>query len=116
MFIRQRQILNKVPIFTSYFKIVNESFSGTRFKEASLDQCIIKAMKLNSEIPPLLFGLGVEIDHPIRSKTLLTELSKLGYAISYDEVKRYKKYVLMDEGHKLITPKIYAVCSTQHGP
>ena len=73
-------------------------------------------MKPNSEIPPLLFGLGVEIDHPIGSKTLLTEFSKLRYAISYDEVKRYKKYFLMDKNHKLITSKICAVCTTQHGP
>ena len=34
-------------------------------------------------------------------KTLLTEISKLGYAISYDEVKRYKQLVSMDEDHKL---------------
>ena len=48
-------------------------------------------MKPNSEIPPSLFGFGVGIDHTIGSKTLLTELSKLGYAISYDEVSPYKK-------------------------
>ena len=66
-------------------------------------------MKPNSETPPLFFRLGVEIDHPIGSKTLLTELSKLGYAISYDEVKQYKKYFLMNEDHKLITPKIYSL-------
>ena len=58
-------------------------------------------MKPSSVIPPLLFGLGVAIDHAIGSKSLLTETSKLGYAISYDEVKRYKQSVLMDEEHKL---------------
>ena len=31
-------------------------------------------MKLNSVIPPLLFGLGVENDHTIGGKTLLTEI------------------------------------------
>ena len=60
-------------------------------KQASLGQCILKAMKPNSVIPPLLFGLGVEIDHAIGSKALLTEISKLGYAISYDDVERYKQ-------------------------
>ena len=58
-------------------------------------------MKRNIVIPPLLFGLSVVIDHAIGSKTLLTEISKLGYAISYNEVKRYKQSVLMDEDHKL---------------
>ena len=53
-------------------------------------------MKPKSVIPPLLFGLGVEVDHAIGSKTLLTELYKLGYSISYDEVKRYKQSVVMD--------------------
>ena len=32
-------------------------------KQASLDQCILKAMKSNSVIPPLLYGLSVQIDH-----------------------------------------------------
>ena len=36
------------------------------------------------------------MDHAIGSKTLLTELYKLGYYISYDEVKRYKQSVVMD--------------------
>ena len=31
----------------------------------------------------------------------MTEISRLGYAISYDEVKRCKESVLMDEDHKL---------------
>ena len=74
---------------------------GQGLKQASLGQCILKAMKPNSFIPSLLFGLGVEKDHAIGSKTLLTEMSKLGCAISYDEVKRYKQSVVMDEEHKL---------------
>ena len=58
-------------------------------------------MESNSVVSPLLFGLGVEIDHATGSKILVTEISKLGYAISYDEVKRYKQSVLMDEDHRL---------------
>ena len=37
---------------------------GQSLKQASLGQCILKAMKSNSVIPPLLFGLSVEIDYP----------------------------------------------------
>ena len=29
-------------------------------KQASMGECILKAMKLNSVIPPLLFGLSAE--------------------------------------------------------
>ena len=48
-------------------------------------------MKPNSVIPPLLFGLGVEIVYAIGSKILLIELVKFGHSISCDESKRYKQ-------------------------
>ena len=53
---------------------------GQGFKQASLGGCILKAIKPNSVLPPLLFGLGVENNHGIGLKTRLTEISKLGYA------------------------------------
>ena len=61
----------------------------------------LKAIKPNSVILPLLFRLGIVNDMVLIQKTLLTEISKLGYAISYDEVKRYKQLVSMDGDHKL---------------
>lgn len=39
--------------------------------------------------------------HTTGSKTLLTEISKLEYAISCNEGKWYEQSVLMDEDHKL---------------
>ena len=53
----------------------------------TLGLCILKAVKLNSVLPSLLFGIGLETDHAIGLKMLLTEISKLGYAICYDEFK-----------------------------
>ena len=53
---------------------------GQGFKQASLGESILKAIKPNSVLLPLLFGLRAENDHGIGSKTLLTESSKLGYA------------------------------------
>ena len=47
---------------------------GQGLKQASFGQCVSKKMKPNCVIPPLLFGLGVEIDHAIGLKTLLTEI------------------------------------------
>ena len=41
------------------------------FKQASIGQCLLKAMKPNSVIPPLLFALRVEIDHTIGSKSIM---------------------------------------------
>ena len=66
-------------------------------QQASTGKCLLKAMKPDSAIPPLLFALGVEIDHAIGSKSLLIQLSKLGYSISYDEVKQYKQSLMMSE-------------------
>ena len=54
-------------------------------------------MRPNSIIPPLLFGLGVEVDHAIGSKTLLVELAHLGYSISWDEAKRFKQSVAIQD-------------------
>ena len=54
-------------VFVSYSKIVNDIFSGTRFKTSisAPIQCILKAMKSNNVIPPLFFGLSAKIDHTI---------------------------------------------------
>ena len=69
-----------MPIFFKVgdFKVVNESFSGTRFKTASLAQCILKAVKPNSVIPPLLIELGVELDHANGSKHTINRNFKVG--------------------------------------
>ena len=75
--------------------------SGTMFQTSIIGQMYFRNNKTKQWFTSFLFGLGVENDHGIGSKTLLTEISKLGYAISYDEVKRYKQSVSMDEDHKL---------------
>ena len=82
-------------------KLLMKVLMGQGLIQASLSQYILKVMKPNSVTPPFLFRLGVEIDHAIASKTLLTETSKLGYAISFNEVEQYKQPIVMDENHKL---------------
>ena len=70
-----------------------EYLIGNPLRQASIRQCLLKTMKPNSVISPLLFALGVQIDHAIGSESLLTELSKAKYSISYGKVKRYKQVV-----------------------
>ena len=70
-------------------------------KQAALGQCLIKAVKPYNVIPPLLFGLAVEIDHTVGSKGLLTTAAKLGYAVGPEEVRRYKQSVAVDENANL---------------
>jgi hypothetical protein len=55
----------------------------------------MQACRPNSIITPLLFGLAVEMDHAFGSKFLVTELARLGFSLSYDEVIRFKQSVVM---------------------
>ena len=48
-------------------------------------------------ISPLLFALGVELDHCFGSKWLISHLSKMGYCTTYDEVRKYKQELLERE-------------------
>ena len=59
---------------------------GQGLKQESLGQCVLKAMKSN-----ISFIIWVKCRNRPRYRTLLTETLKLVYAISYDEVKRYKQ-------------------------
>ena len=74
-------------------------------------------MKSISITPSLLFGLSVETDFATGSNTLiLTELSKLGYAIPYDEVTRYKQSSLHEQRSTRSPQRWgYPVCCRQHG-
>ena len=67
------------------------------FKRSSICQCIIKASRPRTALPPLLFGLGIECDHVFGSKWLANELFKLGFSISYFEANRFKKLVVANQ-------------------
>ena len=48
-------------------------------------------------MPPLLFGLEVELDNLFASKWLINELSHIGFSIGYEEITRYKHSVIANE-------------------
>ena len=54
--------------FLPPLSLLMELLIGPSLKQASLGQCLLKAMKLNSVISPLRFGLAVEIDYAIGFK------------------------------------------------
>ena len=60
-------------------------------KQNSIGQCLMYAVRPRSIIPPIPFVLGVEMDHVIGSKWAITELNRLGFSVSYDEVTRFKQ-------------------------
>ena len=79
-------------------------------KRSSTCQCIIKASRPRTALPPLLFALGIECGHVFGSKWLVNELLKLGFSISYSEVNRFKKSVVANQpmGNSVINsyPKV----------
>ena len=81
----------------SAFKIRRKDIIPKQVKVVSIGQCIVNAAKLRSSLPPVLFGLGVEVDKEFGSRWIIEELYRLGFSVSYDEVKRFKQSVVLDE-------------------
>ena len=62
-------------------------------KQVAIGHCILGATRPKSVIPPVPFGVGIEMDHMFGSRWLVNELHRLGFSISYDEVIKYKHSV-----------------------
>ena len=72
---------------------------SSEVKQVSIGHCILQAVRPRSVIPPVPFGLGVDADHAFGSKWLVDQLARLGFSNSSDEVRRYKKSVVEDQGN-----------------
>ena len=70
---------------------------NSNIKQASIGQSIVHAVRPRSTVPPILFGLGVELDHMFGSRWLLSRLNRLGMCSSPWEVLRYKQSVIANE-------------------
>ena len=77
-----------------YLRLFMQGLSKKSLKEISIGQAIIHMVRGRSSIPPILFGLAVELDHVFGSKWLITELSRLGFCLGWEEVARYKQSVV----------------------
>ena len=69
----------------------------SKLKQNSIGHAIVQSARPRSVITPILFGVGVEMDHVFGSKWLINELAWLGFSVSYDEVMRYKQSVIQNE-------------------
>ena len=63
-------------------------------KQSSIGQAIASAARPRSCIAPILFGLGVDVDHVFGSRWLIDNLNKLGFCISLNKFTRYKQSVI----------------------
>ena len=82
-----------------------QSIVKSTLKSAANGQCLLRAARTRSMIPPLLFGLGVELDHTFGSKWLINKPFHLGYSISYDEVTRFKQNSIVTSNFEDVLPK-----------
>ena len=65
--------------------------------QASIGQAIVGAIRPRSSMSPIMFGLGVQLDHVFGSKWLLSELNRLGFSASPYSVNCYKQAVVENE-------------------
>jgi len=70
-----------------------------------------RQLRLRSALSPLLFGIGVSLDHMFGSRSMLDMLSRLGFSASYDEVNHYKQCVVQCDTEEL--PNLYPSHFTQ---
>ena len=70
-------------------------------KTASIGQALVQAARPKILLSPLQLGLGVEVHHLFASKYLVEHLNKLGFCLSYAEVKRYEQSAALSHGTDL---------------
>lgn len=85
----------------------------SELRQSSIGQCILQSARPRSVIAPIPFGLGVELDHVFGSKWLITELYKLGFASSYDEVTTYKQCIIQTESPESVLAEYFPGTFTQ---
>ena len=74
--------------------LMMKSLVPDELKQITISHTIVQASRPRSVISPVLFGVGVEMDHLYRSKFLVNTLFHWGFSISYDEITRYKQSVI----------------------
>ena len=95
--------MNNKLCLPELLRIFIEMLLKDPLNQVSIGQSIAPAIKPRSSLPPILFGLAVEMDHIFGSKWLQNELSKLRYSCSYDEKTQYKHSVICNEDTKTLT-------------
>lgn len=80
-----------IPTLLSAFM---EQVVGAELKRVAISHAIVQASRPRTVMSPVLFGVGVSVDHALGSKWLVEMLSRLGFSLTYDEVTRYKQSVV----------------------
>ena len=101
--------MSTIQVQTTLLQKTGYQIIQSEVKVQSIGQAIIKS-STRTALTPILFGLGVELDHEFGSKWLLDHLARLGFSVTSDEVKLYKQSVLSSSSN-LIDLSNYSNCS-----
>ncbi|KAF2890083.1 hypothetical protein ILUMI_16090 [Ignelater luminosus] len=65
-------------------------------KNIPIGQALVQASRPRSLINPILLGVGVQLHQDFVSRLLVDEHHRLGFCVSYDEVKKYLQSGIID--------------------
>ena len=82
-------------------QILMQNLFNNELKQIAIGHSIVQACKTRSVISPLLYALGVSMDHVFGSEWLVRTLAQLGFSSSYDEVMRFKQSVVMSKDEEI---------------
>ena len=85
----------------SLLRVFLEIVVPSQMKQATVGHSVVQASRPCSVLPPVLFGIGVSLDHSYGSRALLDMLSRFGFCLTYDEVNRYKQSAVQCSDHEL---------------
>jgi hypothetical protein len=88
-----------------------ETIIKNELKMVSISHSIVQAARPRSAISPILFGVGVSLDHLFGSRQLLDMLARLGFSVTHDEVGIYKQSVVQSDNSN--APESYPSSFTQ---
>ena len=89
------------PSLELFLSTILRNKKDCKLKTASIGQALVQAARPKILLSPLQLGLGVDVHHLSASKYLVEHLKKLGFCLSYAEVKRYEQSAALSHGTDL---------------
>ena len=74
---------------------------NTELKIAALGQALMQSARPNLLLSPIQLGLGVAIHHISGSRKIVDLLHKVGYFLSYEEIKLFELNAAVSQGTDL---------------
>ena len=98
-----------------HLKIFMETLVKDPLHQVSLGQALAHSIQPRFTIPPIIFGLSVQLDHVFGSKWVLNEFDQLELSISYSEVTWFKHSVLVNDDSKKFLKEVEVKMTTFGG-